>query len=64
MHSGKHDCVPGNTNAHRQMGWGLKFLANFPKSGLDKAKEKKRKIFGSISLFMIVTIPDTHGIEK
>ncbi len=61
MHARKHDCAPGNTNSRQQVGSVLKFLANFQKSGLDKAKEKNWKICGSISLFVNVTIPGTHG---
>jgi hypothetical protein len=60
MRDGKHDRAPGNTNSHQQVGSVLKFLANFQKRGSDKAKEKNRKICGSISLFVNVTIPGTH----
>jgi hypothetical protein len=62
MYAWKNDRAPGNTNAHWQLGSVLKVLVNFQKSGSDKAKENNRKICGSISLFVNVTIPDTHGI--
>jgi hypothetical protein len=61
MGAGKHDRAPENTNSRQQVGSVLKFLANFQKSGSDKAKEKNRKICGSISLFVNITIPGTHG---
>ncbi len=44
------------------MGAGLNFFGEFSKSGLDKAKEKEKNC-GSISLFVNVTISDTHGTK-
>ncbi len=55
MRAGKHDRAPGNTNSDQQVGSVLKFLANFQKSGSDKAKEKIE-----ISLFVNITIPGTQ----
>jgi hypothetical protein len=60
--AGKHEHGPGNTNASRQMGSGLKFLVDYQLKWI-RHRTGNTKNSGSIFLYMRVKIPGALGIN-
>jgi hypothetical protein len=59
--AGKHKHTTANTNTCIQICFSLNFLVNYQLKWFEQREKEDKQIAGLISLFMNVTIPDTHG---